>query len=56
MMALAVQTGLRVCELTGQNCADITFGEGAAVRCEGKGRKHRTVPLDGPVQRCWAPG
>ena len=51
MMALAVQTGLRVSELTGLNCADITLGEGAAVRCEGKGRKQRTVPLDGPVQQ-----
>jgi site-specific recombinase XerD len=56
MMALAVQTGLRVSELTGLNCADITLGDGAAVRCEGKGRKQRAVPLDRPVQqllRAW---
>jgi site-specific recombinase XerD len=56
MIALAVQTGLRVSELTGLNCADITLGDGAAVRCEGKGRKQRTVPLDSPVQqllRAW---
>ncbi|MFD3549625.1 tyrosine-type recombinase/integrase [Streptomyces sp. NPDC058655] len=32
------------------NCDDITLGDGAAVRCEGKGRKQRTVPLDRPVQ------
>jgi site-specific recombinase XerD len=51
MIALAVKTGLRVSELTGLNCADITLGEGAAVRCEGKGRKQRAVPLDGPVQK-----
>jgi site-specific recombinase XerD len=51
LMALAVQTGLRVSELTGLNCADITLGEGAAVRCEGKGRKQRTVPLDAGVQQ-----
>lgn len=51
MMALAVQTGLRVTELTSLNCDDVTLGEGAAVRCEGKGRKQRTVPLDRPVQR-----
>ncbi|MFJ6486536.1 tyrosine-type recombinase/integrase [Streptomyces sp. NPDC091682] len=51
MLALAVQTGLRVSELTGLNCDDITLGDGAAVRCEGKGRKQRTVPLDRPVQR-----
>ena len=56
MMALAVQTGLRVSELTGLNCADITLGDGAAVRCEGKGRKQRAVPLDRPVRqllRAW---
>ena len=51
MIALAVQTGLRVSELTGLNCADINLGEGAAVRCEGKGRKQRSVPLDKAVQR-----
>ena len=50
MLALAVQTGLRVSELTSLNCVDITLGDGAAVRCEGKGRKQRTVPLDRPVQ------
>jgi len=56
MIALAVQTGLRVSELISLNCADITLGDGAAVRCEGKGRKQRTVPLDGPTQhllRAW---
>ncbi|MET7302548.1 tyrosine-type recombinase/integrase [Embleya sp. NPDC005575] len=50
MLALAVQTGLRVSELTSLNCDDIALGDGAAVRCEGKGRKQRTVPLDRPVQ------
>ena len=49
MMLLAVQTGLRVSELIGLNCADVTLGDGANVRCEGKGRKHRAVPLTGPV-------
>lgn len=50
MMALAVQTGLRVSEITSLNCGDVTFGEGAAVRCEGKGRKQRAVPLSRPIQ------
>lgn len=50
LMLLAVQTGLRVSELTSLNCADITLGAGANVRCEGKGRKQRAVPLTGPVQ------
>ena len=55
MMLLAVQTGLRVSELIGLNCADVTLGDGANVRCEGKGRKHRAVPLTGPVdQRCFS--
>lgn len=49
MMLLAVQTGLRVSELIGLNCADVTLGDSPNVRCEGKGRKHRTVPLTGPV-------
>ena len=49
MMLLAVQTGLRVSELIGLNCADVTLGDGANVACEGKGRKHRAVPLTGPV-------
>ena len=49
MMLLAVQTGLRVSELIGLNCADVTLGDSAHVRCEGKGRKHRAVPLTGPV-------
>ena len=49
MMLLAVQTGLRVSELIGLDCVDVTLGDGANVRCEGKGRKHRAVPLTGPV-------
>lgn len=56
LLLLAVQTGLRVSELTGLNCADITLGTGGNVRCEGKGRKHRAVPLTPPVQallRVW---
>lgn len=56
LLLLAVQTGLRVSELTGLNTGDITLGIGANVRCEGKGRKHRAVPLTEPVQallRVW---
>ncbi|WP_426504309.1 tyrosine-type recombinase/integrase [Dactylosporangium sp. McL0621] len=49
MLALAIQTGLRVSELTSLNCADVSLGAGAAVRCEGKGRKQRIVPIGGPV-------
>jgi site-specific recombinase XerD len=56
LMLLAIQTGLRVSELTGLNCGDLTLGVGANVRCEGKGRKQRAVPLTDPVQallRVW---
>jgi len=49
LMLLAVQTGLRVSELINLNCADLTLGGNANVRCEGKGRKHRAVPLSGPT-------
>jgi site-specific recombinase XerD len=45
LIALAVQTGLRLSELTGLTCADIHLGSGAHVRCQGKGRKQRCVPL-----------
>jgi len=48
-MLLTIQTGLRVSELTGLNCTDVTLGTGANVRCEGKGRKQRAVPLSAPV-------
>lgn len=32
------------------SCRDLTLGAGANVRCEGKGRKQRAVPLTEPVQ------
>lgn len=56
LLLLAVQTGLRVSELIGLNCGDVTLGTGASVLCEGKGRKQRAVPLTGPVEallRVW---
>jgi site-specific recombinase XerD len=49
LLLLAIQTGLRVSELTNLNCNDITLGTGANVRCEGKGRKQRAVPLTAAV-------
>lgn len=42
---LAVQTGLRVSEMTGLLRPDISLGPGAHVRCVGKGRKERCTPL-----------
>ncbi|HEY3978330.1 MAG TPA: tyrosine-type recombinase/integrase [Streptosporangiaceae bacterium] len=45
MLALAVQTGLRVSELTSLTRADAFLGTGAHVTCTGKGRKQRITPL-----------
>jgi len=45
MLMVAVQTGLRVSELTGLCCGDVHLGRGAHVRCLGKGRKERCTPL-----------
>ncbi len=45
LLLLAVQTGLRVSELTGLTRADVHLGSGAHVACHGKGRKDRITPL-----------
>jgi site-specific recombinase XerD len=45
LLLMAVQTGLRVSELTGLRCQDVVLGSGAHVRCQGKGRKERCTPL-----------
>jgi site-specific recombinase XerD len=45
LLLVAVQTGLRVSELTGLCCRDVHLGAGAHVRCVGKGRKQRCTPL-----------
>lgn len=56
LLLLAVQTGLRVSELTGLRCGDTHLGGGAHVRCQGKGRKDRATPLTtqtAAVLRVW---
>lgn len=45
MLLLAVQTGLRISELTGLTRHDAHLGAGAHVACHGKGRKDRITPL-----------
>ena len=45
LLALALQTGLRVSELINLCCGDIVLGAGAHVRCMGKGRKERATPI-----------
>ena len=56
IILLAAQTGLRVSELIGLKCQDVVLGNGAHVRCEGKGRKERCTPLHKEsvmVMRSW---
>ncbi len=45
LLLVAVQTGLRVSELTGLRRRDVVLGTGAHLRCDGKGRKLRCTPL-----------
>jgi integrase/recombinase XerD len=45
MLALAVQAGLRVSELTSLTCDSIRTQAGPHVHCTGKGRKERDTPL-----------
>ena len=45
MLVLAIQTGLRVSEITALTCQDVRLGTGAHVWCRGKGRKERVTPL-----------
>jgi site-specific recombinase XerD len=45
LLLVAVQTGLRLSELTGLQVQDVHLKTGAHVRCLGKGRKERCTPL-----------
>jgi integrase/recombinase XerD len=51
LLLLAVQTGLRISELTGLTHADLHLGAGAHVACHGKGRKNRITPLTSATVR-----
>jgi site-specific recombinase XerD len=46
---VAVQTGLRLSEITGATRDDLSLGTGAHVRVIGKGRKERCTPLAKPT-------
>ncbi len=46
---MAVQTGLRLSEITGTTREDLVLGTGAHVRVIGKGRKERCTPLAKPT-------
>jgi integrase/recombinase XerD len=51
LLAVAIQTGLRVSELTALTRADVHLSAGPHVRCTGKGRKERCTPLTAQVAR-----
>lgn len=56
LLLVAVQTGLRLSELTALTHHDVTVGAGAHVRVIGKGRKERSTPLAKPtsaVLKAW---
>lgn len=56
LLLLAVQTGLRLSEMTGLQRDDVSFGTGAHVHVLGKGRKERRTPLAKQTQaalRSW---
>ncbi len=55
-LLVAVQTGLRVSEMTSLTHADVTLGPGAHLHVIGKGRKERCTPLAKPtvtVLKAW---
>jgi site-specific recombinase XerD len=45
LLLVAIQTGLRLSELTGLTRDDVVLGTGAHVRVVGKGRKERCTPI-----------
>jgi integrase/recombinase XerD len=56
LLHVAVQTGLRVSELTGLRRQDVWLETGYHIRCVGKGRKDRCTPLTTPtvkILRAW---
>lgn len=55
-MLVAVQTGLRISEMTGLKREDLILGAGAHLRVFGKGRKERCTPIAKPtlaVLKAW---
>jgi integrase len=51
LLLVAMQTGLRLSELTGLRREDITLGPGTHIQCVGKGRKQRCTPLSKTTRR-----
>ena len=56
LLAVMIQTGVRVSELVGLRLRDVHLGTGRHIRVLGKGRKKRATPLTGEVAallRAW---
>jgi integrase len=51
LLLVAVQTGLRLSELTSLRREDLHLGSAAHLRCVGKGRKYGKVVV---MERCWS--
>jgi site-specific recombinase XerD len=51
LLLVAMQTGLRLSELTGLCREDVTLGAGAHIQCVGKGRKQRCTPIAKTTRR-----
>ncbi|MCA1679576.1 MAG: site-specific integrase [Actinobacteria bacterium] len=49
LLALMIQTGVRVSELVGLHVCDVHLGTGHHIRVQGKGRKKRATPLTGEI-------
>jgi integrase/recombinase XerD len=56
LLALTIQTGVRVSELTGLRVGDLHLGTGAHIRVTGKGRKKRATTLTVRPSRSCARG
>lgn len=54
LLLVAVQTGLRLSEITALRHQDVTLGAGAHVHCMGKGRKERGTPLTKAATKIFA--
>ena len=46
LLVTALRTGMRLSELTGLRCQDVQLQRPAHIKCLGKGRKRRDVPID----------
>jgi integrase/recombinase XerD len=51
LLLVAMQTGLRLSELTGLCREDVTLGAGAHIQCVGKGRRQRCTPISKTTRR-----